>query len=48
MKVTEFAKEVTLAEGLKKQISIAQVMEVMKVINILLCGTLYKDIRSIK
>ena len=48
MKVTEFAKEVTLAEGLKKQISIAQVMEVLKIVNVLLSGTLYQDIRSIK
>lgn len=47
MKVTVFAKEVTKQEGLKKQISIAQVMEVLRVVNKLLGGALYKLIRSL-
>lgn len=47
MKVTEFAKEVTLAEGLDISISIAQTMEVLKIINRLLNGLLYKEIRKL-
>jgi hypothetical protein len=30
--MNDFAKEVTLMEGLKKQVSIAQVKEIMKII----------------
>ena len=46
MKVSEFAKQATLKEGLKKSMSIAQVMEVLKVANSLLGGALYRLIRE--
>jgi len=46
MKITDFAVEVTKLEGGKKQINIAQVKEVLKVINKLLGGKLYKLIRE--
>jgi hypothetical protein len=46
MKITDFAVEVTNLEGKKKQVDIAQVKEVLKVINILTYGELYKIIRS--
>lgn len=44
MKVTDFAKKVTEKEGLKEQVNIAQVMELLKVINTLTKGILYKVI----
>ena len=47
MKITDFAKKVTLKEGLKKQISIAQILEVLKIINKFLDGQLYKLIRQL-
>lgn len=48
MKVTEFAREVTLREGLNKSVSIAQVLEILKIVNTLLNGDLYKLIRNLK
>jgi len=52
MKVTEYARKVTLREGKKKSITIAQVMEVLKIMRKdfrLLCGVdLYKEIHKIK
>ena len=48
MKITDFSEWVAEKEGLKKQISIAQVKEVLKVVNKLLKGELYKMIREIK
>ena len=45
MKITDFAVEVTKLEGKKKQVNIAQIKEILKVINILTCGELYKIIR---
>jgi hypothetical protein len=47
MNINEAAKRVTLAEGLKKSISIAQVKEVLKVINKLTARELYKLLRKI-
>ena len=41
MKITDFAKKVTDAEGLKKEVNIAQVLEILKVINKLTFGILY-------
>ena len=47
MKVSEFAEVVAEYEGKKKQVNIAQIKEVMKVINQLLNGLLYKIIRGL-
>ena len=46
MNLNDFAKKVTLAEGLKKQISIAQVKEVLKIVNKEVAGALYKLVRA--
>ena len=45
MKIASFARLVTLAEGGKVSISIAQVCEVLKIVNGLVCGLLYVVIR---
>lgn len=47
MKITEFAKEICKEEGKKKQTDIAQVMEILKVIDRLTNGILYRLIRWI-
>jgi len=47
MNINDFAKEVTLEEGGKKSISIAQVKEVLKIVNKLLSGNLYTLIRNL-
>lgn len=46
MTVKEFARQVTLKEGGKISISIAQVLEVLKIVNTMLGGKLYKAIRE--
>lgn len=46
MNIKEFAREVTLAEGLKVSLSIAQICEVLKIVNRLLGGNLYLLIRN--
>jgi len=46
MKINTFAVAVTMLEGGKKNLSIAQVKEVLRVINDLLDGDLYKAIRK--
>mgnify|MGYP001465233325 CR=1 FL=1 len=46
MKITTFSEKVAMLEGKKKQISIAQIKEVLKVTNIILDGALYKLIRN--
>jgi hypothetical protein len=46
MTINDFARLVCLKEGLKVQISIAQVMEVLKIVNGLLGGLLYRWIRK--
>lgn len=48
MNINGFAIKVTKAEGGKKQVNIAQVKEILKVINKLLKGGLYKLIRETK
>jgi len=45
MKITDFAKKVTEFEGLKKQVNIAQIKEILKVMNQISNGELYKSIR---
>ena len=47
MNINDFAKEVTLEEGKKKQISIAQVKEVLKIVNTKLDNRLYKLIKEL-
>lgn len=46
MKVTEFAKKISEQEGLKKGVDIAQISEVLKVVNNLLEGQLYSLIKN--
>ena len=46
MKITDFASEVALEEGKKKEVNIAQIKEILKVINCLLDGEFYKLIRA--
>jgi hypothetical protein len=46
MNINSFAKLVCIAEGKKAQVNIAQIKEILKVINNLLCGKLYKLIRG--
>ena len=52
MKVTDFAVLVTQHEGMKKEVNIAQIKEVLKVVDDLLKGDehggLYKQIRAYK
>lgn len=48
MNLNKFAKEVTLAEKGKKEISIAQVKEVLKIINKKTNGILYAIVKLIK
>lgn len=48
MDLNEFAKKVTLAEGLKKPISIAQVKEVLRIVNKKTEGVLYSIVRKLK
>lgn len=48
MTINDFAKKLTKAEGKKKQVSIAQVKEILKIANSLLNGKLYKIIRDAK
>lgn len=46
MKVTDFAKQVTLQEGNKRSLNIAQISEVLKIANELTSGEFYKIIRN--
>jgi len=46
MKISDFAIEVTKLEGKKKQVNIAQVKEILKVINELTRGEFYKMLRQ--
>jgi len=46
MKITDFSVKVARMEKGKKQISIAQIKEVLKIINYLLGGSVYKQIRN--
>ena len=46
MKVTDFAVFVSELEGKKKEVSIGQIKEILKVVNVLLEGDFYKLIRE--
>ena len=48
MNINDFAVKVAKLEGGKKSINIAQIKEVLKIVNQLLAGELYKLIRKIK
>ena len=48
MKITDFAKEVSAHEGKIKQVNIAQIKEILRNIDDLLGGVLYKMIRNLK
>jgi hypothetical protein len=48
MKVTKFAKKITEKEGKKVNLPIAQVLEVLAVINRLTGGVMYGIIRLMK
>jgi hypothetical protein len=47
MNINNFATKVSKLEGKKKELSIAQIKEVLKVVNTLLKGLLYKEIRKL-
>lgn len=47
MNINQFARKVTLIEGKKRSVSIAQVKEILKIVNDLLKGQLYRLIRNI-
>ena len=48
MRVDKFSVSVSYWEGKKVQVNIAQIKEVLKVVNKLLDGELYKLIRKVK
>lgn len=48
MKVSDFSVIVAQKEGKKKQVSIAQIKEILKIINDLLGGDVYKSIKVLK
>ena len=47
MKISEFAVVVAVKEGKKRQVNIAQIKEVLSVINRLVKGALYKAIKEL-
>jgi hypothetical protein len=47
MKVSDFAVEVTKEEGKKRQVSIAQVNEILRVINDLTHGDFYRLVQGL-
>lgn len=47
MTINDFAIKVSQLEGLKVQVNIAQIKEILKVTNKILNGELYKNIRNI-
>jgi hypothetical protein len=47
MKIHEFSVLVSKKEGKKKQVNIAQIKEVLKVVNTELSGKLYAEIRKL-
>ncbi len=47
MKITSFAKKITIHEKGKKQVNIAQVMEILKVANKITKGILYAVIKAL-
>ena len=47
MTVNEFARLIATLEAKKRQVNIAQIKEILKIINDQLDGELYKEIRRI-
>ena len=47
MKITKFSEKVAKIEGKRKQVNIAQIKEILYVVNALLAGELYKAIRKL-
>ena len=47
MRITEFAKKIAGLEAGKKQVSIAQISEILTIVNALTKGFLYAIIRSL-
>ena len=47
MKINDFATNITINEGLKKQVNIAQVKEILTVSNKITIGAFYKLIKSL-
>lgn len=47
VKIRQFAEQVCSIEGKKKQVNIAQVLEILKAVNQMLDGKLYAIIRAI-
>lgn len=45
MKITDFAKRITAKEGKLKQVNVAQILEILSVINKLTGGVLYAVIK---
>lgn len=45
MNINDFAVKVCETEGMKKQVNVAQVKEILKVINKLTCGIFYLLVR---
>lgn len=48
MNMNDFAKKVTEHEGLKQSLSIAQVKEVLAIVNKLTCGILYATVKMLR
>jgi hypothetical protein len=48
MKVSDFAVKVAKKEGKKREVNIAQIKEILRVINDLTAGALYRFIRGLK
>jgi len=46
MKINDFAVDVSYSERGKKQVNIAQIKEILKIVNSLTNGELYKIIRK--
>ncbi len=47
MRITEFANMIAVRERGRKQVNIAQIKEIVKIINEMLEGKLYKDVRKL-
>ncbi len=47
MKVSDFAVKVAKIEGKKREVSIAQIFEILCIVNKLTAGALYKAIRTL-
>lgn len=47
MKINDLAKKVTKIEALKKQVNIAQILEILKALNTITGGAFYKLVRGL-